>query len=107
MKEEKLLTLLQKKKGFFEAILELSEKESHLPLHEWIALLEQKKILLSCVDEIDRALLPYKASFHPISQEISEEIEQVRKVVERILHLDHQNQEKRKQELLAIKNRHE
>ena len=105
MKEEKLLTLLKKKKGFFEAILELSESESHLRLPDWISLLEQKRILLSCIDEIDEELSPFKASLPNLSQELSEEIDQIRNVVERILHLDRQNQEKRREELSAVKAR--
>ncbi len=105
MREEKLLDLLQKKKGFFEAILELSESESHLNLPEYISLLEQKRILLTCVDEIDQQLGSFKESFQILGQEVSEEIEQIRKVVERILHLDQKNQEKRKKELLAIRKK--
>ena len=99
MKEEKLLHLLRKKKGFFEAILDLTEEESHLPLHEWISALEQKKILLSCIEEIDAELMPFKRSLHNISQEISEELDNIRTVIKRILHIDVINQEKRKKEL--------
>ncbi len=101
MKEEKLLTLLQKKKGFFEALLELTENEIHLPMPEWISVLEQKKILLSCIDEIDHELDTFKERFHILTQDVHEEIEQIRKVIERILHLDQRNQEKRKEELKA------
>ncbi len=43
MKELELLHLLQKKRGFFESILELSELEAELTLSEWISVLEQKK----------------------------------------------------------------
>ena len=103
MKEEKLLKLLQKKRGFFEAILELSESESHLAIPEWISLLEQKKILLSCVDEIDEELSPFKASLHSLSQELCDEMDQIRNVVEKILHLDKQNQTKRREELSLLK----
>lgn len=99
MREEKLLHLLRKKKGFFEAILDLSEEESNMPLEEWVASLEQKKILLSCIEEIDAEMMPYKQSLHDISQEISEELEHIRKVIKRILHLDGINQEKRKEQL--------
>lgn len=99
MKEEKLLRLLQKKKGFFETILDLTEEEHQLPLHEWISILEQKKILLSCIEEIDAELDPLKKSMHNISQEISEELETIRTIIKRILHLDGINQEKRKQEI--------
>jgi hypothetical protein len=99
MKEDKLLHLLRKKKGFFEAILEITEEESELPLHEWLSALEQKKILLSCIEEIDAELMPFKQSLNNISQDISDELENIRTVIKRILHIDVANQEKRKKEL--------
>lgn len=99
MKEEKLLRLLQKKKGFFEAILELTEGESSLAINEWISVLEQKKILLSCIEEIDAELMPFQRSLHMLSQEISDELDNIRTVIKRILHIDVLNQEKRKKEL--------
>lgn len=99
MSETKLLHLLRKKKGFFEAILELCEEESHLPLHDWISALEQKKILLSCIEEVDIQLMPYRQSLHNISQEISEELDEIRHVIKRILHFDTINLEKRKKGL--------
>jgi len=99
MKEEKLLSLLQKKRGFFEAILDLTENEESLPMPEWISILEQKKILLSCIEEIDAELAPFKQSLHVISCEISEEIDAIRHVIEKILHLDSYNKNKRKREL--------
>ncbi len=99
MKEEKLLHLLQRKKGFFEAILEISEEEHRLPLHEWISALEQKKILLSCIEEIDAQILPFKQSLHDISQDVTEELDKIRGVIKKILHTDVINQEKRKKDL--------
>lgn len=99
MYEEKLLHLLRKKKGFFETILDLTENESELPVSEWISVLQQKKILLSCVDEIDLELKPFQYSLHNLSQEVSEELESIRGVIKKILHFDTLNQQKRKQEL--------
>jgi hypothetical protein len=99
MKEEKLLHLLQKKKGFFEAILDLTHEEGSLPVQSWIDALEQKKILLSCIEEIDAELMPFRQSLHNISQEITEELDNIRTVIKRILHLDIINHEKRKKEL--------
>ena len=99
MREEKLLHLLRKKKGFFEAMLDVSEEESDMSVEAWIASLEQKKILLSCIEEIDAELMPFKQSLHDISQEITEELEHIRTVIKRILHLDGINQEKRKEQL--------
>lgn len=99
MSEEKLLYLLQKKRGFFEAILELTEIEENLPLEELIPSLEQKKILLSCIEEIDYQLEPFQKSMHNLSLEIDEELHMICKVIEHILHLDKVHQEKRKKEL--------
>lgn len=99
MSEAKLLYLLKKKKGFFEAVLELSETEADVPLHEWLSILEQKKILLSCIEEIDAEIQHFKESFQILPHEVCEEIEAIRKVIQHILHLDTLNQEKRKQGL--------
>lgn len=101
MKEEKLLQLLRKKKGFFEAVLDLTHDEGSLPLHSWIEVLEQKKVLLSCIEEIDAELMPFKQSFHNVSYEISEELDNIRDVIKKILHLDVINNEKRKREIRA------
>lgn len=102
MQEEKLLGLLKRKKGFFEAILDLSETEENFSLSDWISILEQKKVLLACIEEIDIQLLPYKQMLHALSQEISEELDSIRKVIDKILHTDSINQQKRKQELLIL-----
>lgn len=99
MQEERLLRLLQKKKLFFETILDLTESESELQIHEWFSVLEQKKILLSCIDEIDAEIRPFQRSMHSLSQDISDELELTRQVIRQILHLDTVNQKKRKQEL--------
>ncbi len=98
MSEQKLLTLLQKKRGFFEAILDLTEDEPKQPLKDWISILEQKKILLSCIDEIDEEITPFQASFTDLSHDVSEELDNIRDVVKKILHLDSKNLEKRKLE---------
>jgi hypothetical protein len=96
MKEEKLLQLLQKKKGYFEAILELSQTEEIEAITEWIASLEQKKVLLSCIEQIDEQLKPFQESLNNISQEITEELDNIRLIIQQILHTDQMNQEKRK-----------
>ncbi|MCH9609651.1 MAG: hypothetical protein S4CHLAM45_00380 [Chlamydiales bacterium] len=98
MSEKKLLQLLKKKRGFFEAILDLTEEEGSLPIPEWISNLEQKKVLLSCVDEVDEMLQPFKASFANLSQEIDEELDTIKDVVGKILKLDSHNYEKRRQQ---------
>lgn len=101
MKEEKLLHLLRKKKSFFEAILELTETEANLSIPEWISVLEQKKVLLSCIDDLDIEIRSFQRKLTDLSQEVTEELEAIRTVIQRILHRDTLNQEKRK---IAIKN---
>src|ERR1700722_20217786 len=100
MTEVKLIQLLNRKRGFFEAILDLTLVEAELSVKEWISVLEQKKILLSCIDEIDHELAPYKDRLSNLSQEALEELEAIRKVVEKILKLDLENQKARKSQLL-------
>lgn len=96
--ETKLLSLLKKKRSFFEAILDLTEEESSLSISDWISTLEQKKVLLSCIDEIDAEISPFKAAFHQLSQDVVEELDKIKDIVKDILHLDSSNFEKRKKQ---------
>ena len=96
MSDQQFLQLLQRKRGFFEALLDLSEEESQLPTQEWISVLEQKKILLSCIEEIDQELHDFRAAFQELSQEMHEELDHMRQLVKQILFLDTQNQQARK-----------
>lgn len=105
MHEEKLMHLLKKKKGFFETILDLTESEAELPVSEWIPVLEQKKIILSCIDEVDVELKPFQRALSDLSHEISEELDAIRHVIQNILQLDTLNQRKRKQELKVDERR--
>lgn len=105
MKEEKLISLLQKKKGFFEALLDLTESESRLSFQQWISTLEQKKVLLSCIDEVDEELKPFKSALHHLSQEVDEELSKIRHIIKQILHLDSINQKERKRQLNVDNNR--
>lgn len=99
MSETKLLSLLQKKRGLFETILDLTENEEHVSLDNWINVLEQKKILLSYVEKIDQELSPFSQKMAHFSQEMDEEIEETKRVIEKILQLDRVNLEKRKEKL--------
>lgn len=100
MKEKQLLSLLQKKRGFFEAILELTSSEHELHPSEWLSILHQKKVLLSCIEEIDQEISTFKDSFHILSQELTEELEETRQVIERLLFLDQKSQERRRDDLI-------
>ena len=96
--EKKLLTLLKKKLGFFEAILDLTHDEKMCDIPDWISMLEQKKVLLSCIEEIDEEIYPFKATFNNLSQDVSEQLDTIRDTVQEILKLDAENYDKRKQE---------
>lgn len=96
MSEKRLLGLLQRKKGFFEALLDLSELQQNLPLCDLFPLLEQKRVLLSCIESIDEELSRFQHSLQILSQEITEELEAIRLVSERLLHLDACNSEMRR-----------
>lgn len=87
MKEEKILHLLRKKRGFFETILELSSEEKSLPVDDLLSVLRQKKILLTCIEKVDEELSLFKGSMEMLSQEICEEFDEMKKVMEKILHL--------------------
>lgn len=99
MKEKKLLLLLQKKKGFFEDILEITEKEPEVSIKEWASLLKRKKHILYYIEKIDRELLAFKDSLSALTQETLEEIDAIKILIKRILHLDIQNQQQKKKEL--------
>jgi len=99
MNHDKLLRLLQKKRSFFEAILDLSQEENSLPFTDWISVLEQKKVLLSCIDDIDTELTPFKATLHHLSQDVTDELAKIRSIVKTILDVDSQNQEWRRKTL--------
>jgi hypothetical protein len=100
MREQNLLALLQKKRGFFEAILDLTTSEQEADISSWLSILEQKKVLLSCIDEIDAEISAFKDSFHTLSQELTEELEETRRVIERLLLCDQKSQERRRDELI-------
>jgi predicted component of type VI protein secretion system len=96
MSEKRLLGLLQRKRGYFEAMIDLSEDEASLDTSDWVSVLEQKKVLLSCIEEIDTELEPFRSTFHDLSQEMQEELDLMRSLVKKLLFLDTQNQKERK-----------
>jgi hypothetical protein len=91
------LTLLQKRRRFYEAILELAllERSSIQQdcFHEIHQLLTQKKILLNCIEEIDRELAPFQQFFTPpLEESIAKELVATKKVINDLLRLDSLNQ---------------
>lgn len=105
MTDHKLLQLLRKKKGFFESLLDLTETESLLSISEWESVLRQKKVLLSCIEEVDDDLQSFKAGFMAISQEAANEIDEIKFIITKILELDALNYHERKKELQSYEQR--
>lgn len=100
MKEQALLLLLKKKKGFFLSILDLTETETSLSTAELEKILRQKKILLSCIEKIDAQIREFRHYFTPvIPQDIQEELHEIREVITQILKTDKHNYAQRKKEL--------
>lgn len=99
MSEKKLVGLLQQKRGYFETILDLTKEEAALQVPEWITNLEQKRILLNCIEEVDQEIHSFQAAFVHLSQEATEELDKIRGIVKTILQLDTQNTEQRKKQL--------
>lgn len=99
MSSKKLISLLQQKRGYFEAILDLTELEPMLPIPDWISSLKQKQILLSCIDEVDEEITSYQQRFQHLSQDITEELDRIRNLVGHIMNLNSYNIKIRKKSL--------
>ncbi|CCO01682.1 conserved hypothetical protein [Chlamydia psittaci 01DC12] len=100
MKEQALLLLLKKKKGFFLAILDLTETETSLTPIELEKVLQQKKTLLSCIDKVDNEIKEFRHSFTSVlPQDIQDELSEIRGIITRILDTDKLNYLQRKKEL--------
>ncbi|WP_148174346.1 hypothetical protein [Chlamydia felis] len=100
MKEQALLLLLKKKKGFFLAILDLTETEPSLTPVELEKVLRQKKTLLSCIDKVDNQIKEFRHCFTSVlPQDIQEELSEIREIITKILDTDKLNYLQRKKEL--------
>ncbi|ANH78383.1 hypothetical protein [Candidatus Chlamydia sanziniae] len=100
MNEEALLFLLQKKKGLFLAILDLTKTEYALTPVELEKVLQQKKILLACIEKIDHQIKDFRHAFVSVlPQDIQEELTHIRKVITQILKTDKLNYAHKKKEL--------
>ena len=88
MKEESLLSLLRKKRIFFETIHELTQHEPALPLKQWVASLKKKKMLLTHIEKIDSQLSLFQDQMPHLSQDMIEELEQMQSLIHSIRTLD-------------------
>lgn len=99
MNERTLLLLLKKKKGLFLAILDLTQTESSLTTAELEKVLQQKKILLACIERVDIQIREFRHTFTSVlPQDIQEELEEIREVITCILNTDKLNYIQKKRE---------
>lgn len=104
-KEQILYELLRKESGYYLSILELTRIEneklsSHQPLSDINPLLKKKKVLLSCIAEIEGALPPLKKFWQAKkdrsdsdSIKIKQELSNMDRLLKEILELDLMSQQ--------------
>ena len=114
-KDEILYRLLKKECGYYRAILDITEEENdkfnaRRPLPEITPLMKKKKILLSCIREIDSALSPLKTYWRqqnthdgPFAAKVQRELTLLEKLLHEILELDDANNRMLKDLLSKIK----
>lgn len=95
MNGDKLFHLLEKKRGFFETILELCQEESEAGA-VYREHLEQKHIILSHIEEIDHELKNFQSSFTTLPEKVLHEMEKIKNLMEAILEFERFNIVKRK-----------
>ncbi|WP_213318700.1 hypothetical protein [Chlamydiifrater volucris] len=100
MDEESPLYLLKKKKGFFLAVLKLTEAESSLSLSDLEQSLRQKRILLSCIKRVDEELESFQNYLKETSSpKIHQELIEIRLLIEKVLSLDETHYTQRRQSI--------
>lgn len=116
-KEELLLQLLKKEHGYYKSIQDIATKENEIlntnqPISDLRSLLKKKKILLSCISEIEVAMAPLKKywqgkSDHSdhTSQGIREELNSLGKLLKNILQLDLLSQKTMENHMLFLKEK--
>lgn len=103
-KEELLYRLLEREHGFYKRILELTQEEKELfqcglSIKSITDLMKQKKVVLGCIEEIERALQPLKAYWNDKKErdsepckKVEESISKLEGLMKEILSLDEENQ---------------
>jgi hypothetical protein len=108
--EEKLYQLLKKQFGFYKGIYEVAKMEyltlsNHRPLAELQPLLKKKKVLLSCVSEIEEEIKPLKRERQETegSSKVKMEMEALNVLLKEILQIDSLNQKTLENRILILK----
>ncbi|SCA63675.1 Uncharacterized protein SCG7086_AZ_00100 [Chlamydiales bacterium SCGC AG-110-P3] len=110
---QKLLALLLKEQGYYQAIYDITEDEHGRlvrgrPLNEVMGLLKKKKILVTCIDEIDNMLAPLRNIWiehkddSAVCIEIQQTVSQLDETLKKTLVLDQRNQQLMKQQLSVL-----
>jgi len=100
---EELLALLQKQQGYYDSIWEITQQEEEKlrkgrPLTETVNLLKKKKILVTCVEEIDTMIRPLRALWskqqgsNPLADAIKALIKTLDQTLKNTLEQDKKNQ---------------
>ncbi len=113
-KDEILHKLLKKELGYYQAILEITKQEHELfqagKIKSAMMLVKQKNILLSCVDDIEKALPPLKKWWREREDKanldayaIQDLLDTLDSTLKELLEWDEKNQELMKEQLLKLK----
>jgi hypothetical protein len=99
-REEILYQLLKKEEDYYITILDITREENRklaqqLPLSEINVLIQRKKVVLTCISEIEKAAQPLKAYWHtkkdrsdPLSKKVSETLTELDNILKEILQID-------------------
>jgi len=114
--EQKLLQLLDKEYGYYNAILEITQQENEKflrerPLNEISPLMKKKQIFIACIDEIGKELRTlkqlWKEGKHNFSEDTNNEVRQKVKsldvLLKEILDLDKANNKMLEKQLHALR----
>jgi hypothetical protein len=116
-KEQMLYQLLKKEHGYYKTILEIAQQENEtLKSHQAISalkpLLKKKKIILSCINEIESAMTPLKKYWQSnqnrsdeASKKINVELQALGQLLKEILQLDLLSQKTMENHLLYLRER--
>jgi hypothetical protein len=116
-KEDMLYQLLKKEHGYYKAIQEIAREEyeklnANHPISELKPLLKKKKILLSCISEIETAMTPLKRYWQnksnrtdDASERIKLELDALNKLLKEILQLDLLSQKTLENHMLFLRER--
>lgn len=116
-KEEILYRLLKKEQGYYDAIFELTQVETDLLKKKkdpktLTSVIKKKKVLFSCIDEIETAISPLKKLWKSKSKEadphfllVKRELHSLDELLKKILQMDQSNQKLMRSYLLDLKQK--